>query len=126
MGINYKTITRNKPQDAMATFAFYGTVKAKVNVVFAFLIALISELCSVVITEFLAMLNRQKNLARVCKEGRIVRLYALNTFQTSLSSFALDTEEEEIAKAVKPSPILYNLAKKIHELLAYEKYQKTG
>lgn len=126
MGINYRIITRNKPQDTMATFAFYGTVKAEVNVVFAFLIALISELCTVAVTDFLAVLNRQKNFARVCKQGRIVRLYALNTFQTSLSSFALDTEEVGIAKAVKPSQILYNPTKRIGELLAYEKYQKAG
>ena len=118
MGILYKSLKRANPQDRTQPEKYYAAIAKNGSSDFETLAEMISEQSALSATDCLAVLNiLEVNIVRELRQGRIVRLGKLGSFQVSISSNGLDTQDEVTADAIKGAKILFRPAKMMRNLL---------
>ena len=87
MGILYKSLKRANPQDRTQPEKYYAAIAKNGSSDFETLAEMISEQSALSSTDCLAVLNiLEVNIVRELRQGRIVRLGKLGSFQVSISS----------------------------------------
>jgi len=127
MNISYKVVERKHPLDASLPNKFYARAVSNGDTDLESLAEIISTQCTVTSTDCIAVLNSlEENIIRELKHGRIVKLGKLGSFQISISSEGLETEEEVNANAIKKSKIIFRPAKKMRSFLSSLSFSKTS
>lgn len=125
MGVLYKALKRANPQDRTLPEKYYAAIAKNGSSDFETLAEMISEQSSLSATDCLAVLNiLEVNIVRELRQGRIVRLGKLGSFQVSISSEGLDTENEVTADAIKGAKVLFRPAKMLRNMLKNLSFNK--
>ena len=118
MGILYKALKRANPQDRTQPEKYYAAIAKNGSSDFETLAEMISEQSALSATDCLAVLNiLEVNILRELRQGRHVRLGKLGSFQISLNSSGVTTENELTADAIKKAKILFRPSSKFREML---------
>lgn len=127
MGILYKALKRANPQDRTQPEKYYAAIANNGSSDFETLAEMISEQSALSPTDCLAVLSiLEVNIIRELRQGRIVRLGKLGSFQLSLNSEGVATESALTADAIKKAKILFRPSSKFREMLKSLSFNKQG
>ena len=125
MGILYKALKRANPQDRTQPEKYYAAIANNGSSDFETLAEMISEQSALSPTDCLAVLSiLEVNIIRELRQGRIVRLGKLGSFQLSLNSEGVATESSLTADAIKKAKILFRPSSKFREMLKSLSFNK--
>lgn len=125
--ITFKPLARKNPNDLTAPEKFYASVVSNGATDLETLAEIISSQCTVTTTDCIAVLTSlEENMMRELKQGRIVKLGKLGSFQLSISSTGLETKEEVNASAIIKSRILFRPSKPMKAMLKQLSYKKVS
>jgi len=119
MTVSYKVVEKKHPFDASLPNKFYARAVSNGDTDLESLAEIISTQCTVTSTDCIAVLNSlEEGVIRELKQGRIVKLGKLGSFQISISSKGVETKEEVNASAIKKAKIIFRPTKKMRSFLS--------
>lgn len=128
MPIPFTVIQKGNPSKPQEPKKFYASAKSSGEVTFRSLSKEISSGSTTVSdTDVLAVLNDlSKVLARHLSEGKIVRFGDFGSFQISISSEGVETEDKVTAAQIKSNKIIFRPGIDLKDMLSIAKYEKIG
>lgn len=128
MPIPFTVIQKGNPSKPEEPKKFYASAKSSGEVTFRSLSKEISSGSTTVSdTDVLAVLNDlSKVLARHLSEGKIVRFGDFGSFQISISSEGVETEDKVTAAQIKSNKIIFRPGIDLKDMLSIAKYEKIG
>lgn len=118
MGILYKALKRANPQDRTQPEKFYAAIAKNGSSDFETLAEMISEQSALSATDCLAVLNiLEVNIERELRQGRIVRLGKLGSFQISISSSGVNTEGAVTSEAITKARVIFRPSIRLRNML---------
>lgn len=125
MSVKYNVIEKGNPGDASAPKKFYASSVADGEVSLRRLSKEIAQTSSVSESDVYAtLIDLAKMLSRHLSDGKIVRLGDFGSFQISISSEGVDTQQKVTANLIKGAKILFRPGLDLRETLATLKYEK--
>lgn len=128
MPIPFTVIQKGNPSKPEEPKKFYASAKSSGEVTFRSLSKEISSGSTTVSdTDVLAVLNDlSKALAKHLSEGKIVRFGDFGSFQISISSEGMETEDKVTAAQIKSNKIIFRPGIDLKDMLSIAKYEKIG
>lgn len=128
MPIPFTVIQKGNPSKPQEPKKFYASAKSSGEVTFRSLSKEISSGSTTVSdTDVLAVLNDlSKALAKHLSEGKIVRFGDFGSFQISISSEGMETEDKVTAAQIKSNKIIFRPGIDLKDMLSIAKYEKIG
>lgn len=128
MPIPFTVIQKGNPSKPEEPKKFYASAKSSGEVTFRSLSKEISSSSTTVSdTDVLAVLNDlSKALAKHLSEGKIVRFGDFGSFQISISSEGMETEDKVTAAQIKSNKIIFRPGIDLKDMLSIAKYEKIG
>lgn len=128
MPIPFTVIQKGNPSKPEEPKKFYASAKSSGEVTFRSLSKEISSGSTTVSdTDVLAVLNDlSKVLAKHLSEGKIVRFGDFGSFQISISSEGMETEDKVTAAQIKSNKIIFRPGIDLKDMLSTAKYEKIG
>jgi predicted histone-like DNA-binding protein len=127
MSVKFKVLPRKNPQDLLAPEKYYAAAIGDGEIDLDTLAEKIAYQCTLTEVDCHAvLLSLVHNINEELKQGRIVRLGRLGTFQIGISSEGKTTTEEVNASVIVKSRILFRPGKKLRTLLGNLSYRKAS
>lgn len=128
MPIPFTVIQKGNPSKPQEPKKYYASAKSSGEVTFRSLSKEISSGSTTVSdTDVLAVLNDlSKALAKHLSEGKIVRFGDFGSFQISISSEGVETEDKVTAAQIKSNKIIFRPGIDLKDMLSIAKYEKIG
>jgi predicted histone-like DNA-binding protein len=127
MSVKFKVLPRKNPQDLLAPEKYYAAAIGDGEIDLDTLAEKIAYQCTLTEVDCHAvLLSLVHNINEELKQGRIVRLGRLGTFQIGISSEGKTTAEEVNASVIVKSRILFRPGKKLRTLLGNLSYRKAS
>ncbi|MGL2967575.1 HU family DNA-binding protein [Flavobacterium sp. XGLA_31] len=125
MSVKFKVVPRRNPQDNAAPEKFYAAAISNGETDLEALSEMIAYQSTLTDTDCYAVLRSlEHNIINELKQGRIVRLGSLGSFQVSLSSDGKDVADEVTALDIVKNRINFRPGKKLRQMLQQISYQK--
>ena len=127
MAIKFKVLPRKNPQDLNAPEKFYATAIGDGEIDLDRLAEKIAYQCTLTEVDCHAvLLSLVHNVSEELKDGRIVRLGKLGTFQVGISSDGMPTEVEVDSSVITKRRIYFRPGKKMQKTLSDLSFRKAG
>jgi len=126
MSILFKSVQRTNPQDVTAPKKFYAKAIANGESNLDDLADLVASQCTVSKADCYAVLVAlESNVIRELKNGRIVRLGSLGSYQLGVSANGMETDDEVTATTIKKAKINFRLGYGLKTMLKALQYKKA-
>ncbi len=126
MSVLFKSVQRTNPQDVAAPKKFYARAIASDTTTLRDLAEIIATQCTVSRADCHAVLIAfEDNIIRELKNGRIVRLGDLGSYQLGVNAEGMVTEEEVNANTIKKAKINFRPGIGLRAMLKTLQYRKA-
>lgn len=127
MAIKFQVLPRKNPQDMSAPEKFYAAALGDGEIDLDRLAEKIAYQCTLTEVDCHAvLLSLVHNVSEELKEGRIVRLGKLGTFQVGISSKGMPTIGEVDPSVITKRRIYFRPGKKLQKVLSELSFKKAG
>ena len=125
--LHIKAIERRNPQDKTADAKYYAHAISTGKVDFERLAYLVSNQCTVRVSDCLAVLRAlEHNMMDELEQGRIVQFGDLGNFQIGIRSEGKDNFEDVSAHSVSSAHMNFRPAKRLRKMLKNLDYKLTN
>ncbi|MBS3992794.1 MAG: DNA-binding protein [Bacteroidetes bacterium] len=122
--VNIKSVAKSNPQDPNAENKYYAKAVATGEVDLERLAYLVSNQCTVRESDCYAVLFAlQHNIMDELKQGKIVRLGTIGSFQVGVSSTAAEKSEDVGIQTVASAHLNYRPSKRMRDMLEVVKFK---